>query len=81
MRIRRVGYSGHSLADYYYRTVCCEKCGGTGAVMLTKDMLRHYLSLQNLTFREKKEVVRMWRRTRDVPCPQCDGLGIYEERF
>lgn len=72
--------TGNSVADYRVIKQRCRTCEGQGEVWIgTPGDLRWYLSGKNLSFGERRALVKEYRSNGGfIRCPDCGGSGWIE---
>lgn len=75
--------TGNYVADYKFRKVTCEHCRGEGIKEISIGELRVHLMVISIgkTWKHLLAVYRRWKNNgQQIVCPDCDGIGAWEER-
>jgi len=76
--------TGNSVGCVHHEVVCCVYCSGKGEVYADKERaieaMRAYYPSKG-SFRQAREYMRDWKKSNYIPCPDCEGLGRWEEEY
>jgi len=72
--------TGNSVANFSTRMRYCDFCHSSGEVLATKEELRERLiELRGVSIKTLLKVYHHWKKTGNIQCPECEGLGSWEQ--